>query len=118
VYRVQADTLLEDAITALGDAVEQAAGVVTPNQLPFKGNFDQLYMMPGFGFLSGVPLISESKPGDRDYNGGRWHVNVLKEGVDPAKYSEACSVEHLDLADFEGTGVYFTCPLLPRRSKN
>jgi hypothetical protein len=93
-------------------------GVVTPNQLPFKGNFDQLYMMPGFGFLSGVPLISESKPGDRDYNGGRWHVNVLKEGVDPAKYSEACSLEHLDLADFEGTGVYFTCPLLPRRSKN
>jgi hypothetical protein len=87
--------------------------VVAPNQLPMKGNFDQLYMMPDFAFADGIPLISESKPGDRDYNGGRWHVNVLKEGVDPSKYAGACSEEDLDLGDFEGTGVLFSCPLLP-----
>src|SRR6266852_7615325 len=56
-------------------------GVVTPTTLPLKGNFDQLYMMPGFGFRAGVPLISETKPGDPDYNGGRWHLNVLRSGV-------------------------------------
>ncbi|MCI0744314.1 MAG: hypothetical protein L0Y58_02810 [Verrucomicrobia subdivision 3 bacterium] len=95
---------------------EKFDGIVTPNTLPFHGNFDQLYMMPGFTFSEGVPLISESKPGDQDYNGGRWHLNVLKEGVDPAKYADACSVEQLDLADFEGTGMYFTCPLLPQRN--
>ena len=38
---------------------------------------------------------------------------VLKEGVDPAKYAEACSEEDLDMYDFESTGNYFECPLLP-----
>ena len=93
-------------------------GVVTPNTLPFQGPFDQLYMMPGFSFKDGVPLISESKPGDQDYNGGRWHLNVLKAGVNPGKYANACSLEALDLGDFEGTGKYFTCPLLPRRGND
>jgi hypothetical protein len=88
-------------------------GIVAPNSLPEKGNFDQLYMMPDFAFAEGVPLISESKPGDKDYNGGRWHVNVLKAGVDPAKYANASGVDDLDLGDFEGTGVRFNCPLLP-----
>jgi len=94
---------------------EKFDGVVAPNSLPFEGPFDQLYMMPGFAFKEGVPLISESKPGDADYNGGRWHLNVLKAGVNPNKYANACSVEALDLGDFQGTGKYFTCPLLPRR---
>ena len=97
---------------------EKFDGLVAPNVLPAKGNFDQLYMMEGATFKDGVPLISESKPGDQDYNGGRWHVNVLKEGIDPAKYNEACSVDDLDLGDFEGTGVMFNCPLLTRRRNN
>ena len=66
----------------------------------------------------GVPLISDSKPGDRDYNGGRWHMNVLKAGVDPSKYANACRVEDLNLSDFESTPNYFECPLLPRRGNN
>ncbi len=77
-----------------------------------RGPFDELYM-GGNGFLNGVGAISESKPGDRDYNGGRWHVNVLKDGVDPDKYANASSVADLDPADFEPTDTYFECPILP-----
>ncbi len=87
--------------------------VVTPTSLPPNGPFDELY--GGTEFLDGIPLISESVPGDQDYNGGRWHMNVLKQGVDPDKYADACSVEDLDLDDFESTSMYFVCPLLPRR---
>jgi len=97
---------------------ERFAGVVTPATFdPASGNFDELYM-GGNGFKGDVPLISESKPGDQDYNGGRWHANLLKMGVDPDKYEDACSVEDLDLDDFMSTSNYFECPLLPRRGKN
>jgi hypothetical protein len=91
--------------------------VGTPTSFkPTSGNFDELYNTGNF--KDGVGAISESKPGDRDYNGGRWHVNVLKEGVNPSKYQNACSVEELDLSDFVGTDTYFECPLLPRRGNN
>lgn len=86
--------------------------VGTPTKFkPVTESFDQLYTGPGF--KNGVGAISESKPGDQDFNGGRWHVNALKEGVDPAQYSSASSVEELDLNDFESTSTYFECPLLP-----
>ncbi len=90
--------------------------VVTPTALPPNGPFDELYA-GGNGFKDDVPLISESVPGDEDFNGGRWHVNVLKGDVDPDKYMDACKVEDLDLNDFESTMDYFVCPLLPRRGK-
>ncbi|MCI0329633.1 MAG: hypothetical protein L0196_01585 [candidate division Zixibacteria bacterium] len=93
-------------------------GVVTRTDFkPTAGNFDELYA-GGSGFKNGVPLISESKPGDADYNGGRWHMNVLKAGVPSNKYANACRVEHLDVADFESTNQYFECPLLPRQGGN
>ena len=57
--------------------------------------------------------VTESKPGDADYNGGRWHANALKEGVPADKYANACTVENLDLNDFDSTDAYFECPLLP-----
>ena len=103
---------------------ELFAGVVTPATFdPANGNFDELYHgfvgqdgdMQGGGFSMGVPLISESKPGDQDYNGGRWHLNILKSGVPAGKYAGATGVGDLDLADFVPTGMYFECPLLPRR---
>ena len=106
---------------------ELFAGVVTPATFdPASGNFDELYAIgdkcenPAMGdsFLGGAPLISESKPGDQDYNGGRWHMNVLKDGVDCDKYATADKVEDLDLDDFESTDNYFECPLLPRRGNN
>ena len=94
---------------------ELFAGVVTPATFdPDSDPFDELYA-GGNNFKNDVPLISESKPGDQDYNGGRWHLNVLKGSVDPDKYAEACRVEDLDLDHFESTANYFECPLLPRR---
>ena len=94
---------------------EKFDGVVAPNSLPVQGRFDPLYMMPGHSFKEGVPLISAFKPGDGNYNGGRWHLFVLKGGVDASRYANACRVEDLDLNDFQATDNYFTCPLLPRR---
>lgn len=80
------------------------------------GRYDELYNTGGNGtFADGVAAISESKPGDRDFNGGRWHVNLLNPDVDPMKYADATSVDDLDLADFTSTSTYFECPLLPRR---
>ncbi len=92
-------------------------GVVTRATFdPQSDPFDELYA-GGNGFLDGAPLISESKPGNQDYNGGRWHKNILKEEVDPDKYTDACTVEDLDLNDFVSTEDYFECPLLPRRGR-
>ena len=97
-------------------------GVVTPATFdPASTPFDELYA-GGNGFKKNglgerVPLISESKPGDQDYNGGRWHMNVLRGDVDPDKYEDATSVEDLDLADFDSMDRYFECPLLPRRGR-
>ena len=97
---------------------ELFAGLVTPATFsPTSGNFDELYA-GGNGFKDGAPLISDSKPGDQDYNGGRWHMNALRADVPPDKYANACRVEDLDLADFESTNNYFECPLLPRRGGN
>ncbi len=98
---------------------ELFAGVVTPASFnPESDPFDELYTCGGAGtFKDGVPLISESKPGDQDYNGGRWHLNVLKDDVDLDKYSGASSFEELDPRDFDSTDMYFECPLLPRRSR-
>ena len=95
---------------------EKFDGVVTRTSFdPESGPFDELYAHEGGGFLSGVNLISESKPGDQDYNGGRWHLNVLK---DPSKYTNADSDASFDMADFESTDMYFECPLLPSRRRD
>ena len=80
------------------------------------GNFDELYA-GGNGFKGGAGLISDAAPGDRDYNGGRWHLNVLKDGVDPDKYASACSIDDLDPGDFDSTDQYFECPLMPRKNR-
>ncbi len=90
--------------------------VGTPaNFNPSSGKFDELYNvgLVGGAFKDGIGAISESKPGDQDYNGGRWHVNVLKANVDPFKYDDASSVDDLTLSDFESASVYFECPLIP-----
>ena len=95
-------------------------GVVTPATFdPESDPFDELYSCTGpptGSFADGVPLISESKPGDQDYNGGRWHLNVAKD-PDACKtlYSTATSVGDLNLNDFMSTPNYFECPLLPTR---
>lgn len=97
---------------------EKFNGVVTATA--FKANsdaFDELYT-GGDGFLDGAPLISDAGPNDTNYNGGRWHLNVLKSTVPSGKYSSTCSAQALDPNDFESTNVYFECPLFPVRGNN
>lgn len=91
---------------------ELFATVGTPTQFePGQGPFDILFQG---NFKDGIGAISESKPGDRDYNGGRWEVWQLKEGV-ATDYTDVDSADDLDINDFEPAGVYFECPLRPRR---
>lgn len=94
--------------------------VVTPASFsPNSAAFDELYNIgpAGGSFKDGYVLISDASPGNTNYNGGRWHLNLLKSGVDPAKYANACSVDDLDLSDFMSTDVYFECPLQPINSR-
>ena len=114
------DYLAKDNVTNKRDRpmilvdCDKFTGIVVPATFKPKSDpFDELYVMPDGAFAYGAPLISDSKPGDKDYNGGRWHLNVLKSDVDPAKYMDACSEEDLDLEDFMSTDNYFGCPLKP-----
>ncbi len=77
---------------------------------PGAGNFDRLFKNPT-GFKDGIGAISDAAPGYGRYNGGRWEEMVLKAGVDGSRYSNACSVDDLDVNDFEPSGAYFECPL-------
>jgi hypothetical protein len=107
----------ENPRTQIWAGCELYDSVVTPATFKPNGKFDELYT-GGNGFQDGVGLISDAAPRDRDYDGGRWHLNVLKGGVDPNKYSGACSADDLDPNDFMSTDQYFECPLLPRRGRN
>ena len=115
--KVQPDqNLSKTGRTSIWADCDLYGGIVTPATFEQdKGPFDEIYVAGFTTFKDGIGAISESKPGDQDYNGGRWHVNVLKQGVDPDKYLNACSVEDLDLNDFDSTPTYFECPLLPRK---
>lgn len=100
--------------TIWADGIKYLGLVVPASFSPHSDSFDELYVLPGMAkFYNDVPLISGSKPGDRDYNGGRWHLNVLKAGIDPVKYIMANKEDDLDLADFDSTDMYFECPLRP-----
>jgi len=86
--------------------------VGTPTSLPDEqGPFDILFQG---NFKDGVRAISESKPGDQDWNGGRWEIWVLKTDVG-SKYAMADEDSDLDINDFAPNGVYLECPLTPRR---
>jgi hypothetical protein len=103
----QASTRPRDAIWA---DCEPFGTVGTPTAFkPDHGPFDRLFHGP---FKDGIGAISESKPGDQDFNGGRWEVwDPVRDLGD--KYADACSYEDLDINDFAPTGKYFECPLLP-----
>lgn len=101
--------------TIFADCIKYYGIVVPASFKPTAGNFDELYMNPNGTFADGVNLISDSKPGDQDYNGGRWHVNILRDDIDPNMYANACSDEDLNLEHFISTDNYFECPLIPYR---
>jgi hypothetical protein len=113
VVTAESPVLLKVGRTQVWADCELFDSVVTPATFkPESGNFDRLY---AGSFQDGMGLISESKPGDSDYNGGRWHVYGLRDGVPADKYAGACSDENFEAEDFVPTDMYFECPLLPRR---
>lgn len=116
----------EDAASKVGREMIWADGIlfrsVVPERhlLPDNGPFDELYLIhpsdyPADTFRDGYRLISDARPGGTNYNGGRWHLNVLKPGIDAAKYADADAAGDLDPADFMSTDLYFECPLLPTK---
>jgi hypothetical protein len=73
------------------------ATVGTPTNLPDRGPKDGIYV---FSNLNGQHPVAEAKPGDRDYNGGRWQVTVLEftqQGLD------VHDPDHDGVANFELT---------------
>lgn len=116
------------AITAKSDKAANPGPMIWANGKLFRsivttatfdgdqGNFDALYVLsPPHTFAGSYDHLSESAPGDQDYNGGRWEVFNLKAGVDPSKYDDVSSTDDpaFDPNDWESTHFYFECPLLP-----
>ena len=98
--------------------------VATPTHLPNKGPKDGIFAFMG---LDGQFSVAESKPGDQDYNGGRWQVYVLTyteqgianfdadgDGVADYQLTDWESVQqHISAGDFTmSMGPSFVCPLI------
>jgi hypothetical protein len=114
-----------DAIWADG---ELYGTVATPTELPDQGPKDGLYNFIG---LEGQRAVSEAKPGDNDYNGGRWQVYLLSftdEGksihdsdddgvVDFELTSWEMVNHHISLGHLEsaGLGPSLVCPLIKKK---
>jgi hypothetical protein len=114
-----------DAIWADG---ELYGTVATPTELPDKGPKDGLYNFIG---LEGQRAVAEAKPGDKDYNGGRWQVYLLNftdagkavhdpdnDGIVNFELTSWEMVEHhIGLGHLEsaGMGPSFVCPLIKKK---
>jgi len=85
--------------------------VATPTDLPNHGKFDAIYVLG-----DGLAPVSESAPGDMDYNGGRWEVRVVTfTGASPMQYTNAEDIlAAAGRGDIEISDVVkrFTCPLI------
>jgi hypothetical protein len=89
-------------------------GVNAPRDLPNQGKFDAIYVLG-----PGMMPVSETAPGDADYNGGRWEVRVVTfTGMSPTQFTNA---EQIEQAHAAGTIALsdvvrrFECPLIPQR---
>ncbi|MDA8217082.1 MAG: hypothetical protein M0Z94_05625 [Dehalococcoidales bacterium] len=120
--------MVPDAIYADGTLF---GTVLTPTNLPDHGKFDALYNFDNSG-LMGQPSISEAKPGDQDYNGGRWlvyPVTFTATGLahfdpDGDGVVNTPITSDADLMMYESQGYVtigsmavasFVCPLIPQR---
>jgi hypothetical protein len=87
--------------------------VGTPTNLPHPDNapFDIIYTFPG----TSLAAVSESKPGDMDFNGGRWHVyEVTFDTISPTQFTndyDILQAESSGQVTITSTNVYFECPL-------
>ena len=85
----------------------------TPTDLSNTGapesSFDRIYAL-GDGLIN----VAESKPGDRDFNGGRWIVIpvIWATGVSPVQLTDADTIEAWEDAGMLSFGdpvKYFVC---------
>jgi len=80
-------------------------------------SYDTIYSFGGV-----VPSVADAKPGDQDFNGGRWMVYAASfaEGVTPyvitsdADLHDAVAAGDVILSDH--VVKYFECPLIPAKS--
>jgi hypothetical protein len=91
--------------------------VGTPTDLPDRGEFDTIYVFGG-----NLASVSESAPGDPDYNGGRWEVRMVTFiSIAPTQFTNA---EDLLAAAESGDVTIsdvvrrFECPLIHVPKKN
>lgn len=74
--------------------------------------FDRIY-----GLGNGLINVAESKPGDRDYNGGRWMVLPVTWNIAPVQLTTAEEVEAFDAAGWltiaDAPVRQFLCPVIP-----
>lgn len=112
------------------DMVYRTIATPTDGHLPNKGPFDGLYVING---LEGQMPVAEAKPGDMDYNGGRWEVTVLEftedglaahdpdgDGVNNIMLTNWEMVEHhigLGHLQVVGPGPRFVCPVIPQSGR-
>jgi hypothetical protein len=85
--------------------------VGTPTDLPPRGPFDAIYVLG-----EGLAPVSESAPGDQDYNGGRWEARPIEWlTIDPMQFTNAEDI--LAAADRGEISIgdvvrRFVCPLI------
>jgi hypothetical protein len=88
--------------------------VATPTNLPSPENapFDVIYAFPG----TSLAAVSEAKPGDQDYNGGRWHVYLVTFlTIPPTQFTndqDILTAESMGQVAITPVNVYFVCPLI------
>jgi hypothetical protein len=87
--------------------------IATPPDLSNTGapasSFDRIYAL-GDGFIN----VAEAKPGDRDFNGGRWMVIpvIWADGVSAVQLTDADTIEAWEEAGMLSFGdpvKYFVC---------
>jgi hypothetical protein len=88
--------------------------IATPTDLSGTGaprhSFDTIYAL-GDGLIN----VAEAKPGDRDYNGGRWMVTAIEWHTVPTQLTSAEEVLAAEAAgDLSIGGVVrmFVCPVI------
>jgi hypothetical protein len=86
----------------------------TPTDLSGTGapahSFDTIYALG-----NGLTNVAEAKPGDRDYNGGRWMVTAIEWHTTPTQLTSAEEVLAAEAAgdlSIGGVVTMFVCPVI------
>ena len=101
----------------------QAWGTKVLKQLPPPNghnnqSFDGLYTF-GDDAADGQLPVAEAAPGNRNYNGGRWDVQVVTWNVASVlvtSYDQLMTLEAAGDVTISSADTYFLCPLLPAKS--